>query len=77
MVGLVADELPVAVLREGNAQLAQPKEAARGEGCLGKGVVAIHGPTGEERLGHLPHRVAIAAGQGHLVVRLLVRARVA
>ena len=76
VVGLVADELPVPVLRERHAQVAQPQERAGGECGLGERVVPVHRPAGEQCLGHLVHRVAVRAGEGELVVGLFVRAGV-
>ena len=77
MVGLVADELPVPVLREGDPQVAQPQEGPGRHGGLGQRVVAVHGPAAEQGVGHLNDGVRFVAGQRQLVVGLLVRARVA
>src|SRR5699024_6932914 len=64
-------------LRERHPQVGQAQERPGGHGRLGQGVVTVHRAAGEERAGHLMHRVGFLTGQGELVVGLLVRAGVA
>src|SRR5699024_5504963 len=77
VVGLVPDELAVAVLGERNTQVAQMQEGPGRDCRLCQCVVPVHGAAGEQGPGHLPDQVALVTGEGELVVGLLVRSGVA
>ncbi len=76
VVGLVADELAVAVARKGHAEVDEVEEGARRAGGLGQREVAVHGAAGREVGGHRARRVGCRAAEPELVVGLLVAASV-
>ena len=74
VVGLVADERAVGVVRERHADLDEVVEAAQGADALGQGVVAVAAAEGGEGLGEVLGGVGDAGARAHLVVGLLVGA---
>ena len=76
MIGLVTYELAVLIAREWDADIAQVQEGPCRQRRLGKRVVTVHRTAGEQRAGHLAHRVRLRARQCQLVIGLLVRAGV-
>ena len=77
VVGLVADELAVAIGGERHAYLDQVRKGAGRIGGLGERVVAVHRAAGEQRGGQVGDRVGGVAAEAQLVVGLLVGAGIA
>ncbi len=72
VIGLIADVGAVAVVGERHAQ---PDEVKKGLGRalgFGHGDVAVHGAAGGQVAGHIERGVREVAGEGQLVVGLLV-----
>ena len=77
VIGLVACVFAVFVGGKGHAQLHQVHEAACGIGGLTKGMLAHDAAARIKGLGQLSHAVTVRAGEGELIISLLVAARIA
>ena len=74
VVGLVADERPVRLVRERHAGLDEVVETPQRADALDQGRVAVAAAERRQRPGEVLGRVRHARAGAHLVVRLLVRA---
>ncbi len=74
VIRLIAHIPPVTVVREGHAQAHQMVKRLRGEQRLDQRDIPMHAPAVEQTLRHLATAIRLAAGEGELIIRLLVAA---